>query len=69
MLDGQLQEAVRKLGIAKSYIETVDKTSRQLKEALEAGKLLRAHGISFDIVYTRYFCLTFDTLSVLSLRA
>lgn len=38
VLDGQLQDAVRKLGIAKSYIETVDKTSKQLKEALEAGK-------------------------------
>jgi type I restriction enzyme R subunit len=38
VLDGQLQDAVRKLGIAKSYIETVDKTSRQLKEALENGK-------------------------------
>lgn len=38
VLDGQLQEAVKKLGIAKSYIETVDQTSKQLKEALEAGK-------------------------------
>lgn len=38
VLDGQLQDAVKKLGIAKSYIETVDKTSKQLKEALENGK-------------------------------
>lgn len=38
ILDGQLQEAVKKLGIAKSYIETVDQTSKQLKEALETGK-------------------------------
>lgn len=38
VLDGQLQAAVKKLGISKSYIETVDKTSKQLKDALEAGK-------------------------------
>jgi len=38
VLDGQLQDAVKKLGIPKSYIETVDKTSKQLKEALESGK-------------------------------
>lgn len=38
VLDGQLQKAVRKLGISSSYIETVDKTSAQLREALEGGK-------------------------------
>lgn len=38
VLDGQLQKAVRKLGISASYIETVDKTSKQLREALEDGK-------------------------------
>lgn len=38
VLDGQLQDAVKKLGISKSYIETVDKTSKQLKQALESGK-------------------------------
>lgn len=38
VLDGQLQKAIRKLGISKSYIETVDGTSKQLKTALEYGK-------------------------------
>jgi type I restriction enzyme R subunit len=38
VLDGQLQKAIRKLGISNSYIETVDKTSSQLREALEGGK-------------------------------
>ena len=38
VLDGQLQDAVRKLGIAKSYIETIDQTSKQLKDALQNGK-------------------------------
>jgi type I restriction enzyme R subunit len=38
VLDGQLQKAIRKLGISNSYIETVDKTSAQLREALEGGK-------------------------------
>ena len=38
VLDGQLQNSVRKLGISKSYIETVDKTSQQLKQAIEGGK-------------------------------
>lgn len=38
VLDGQLQKAIRKLGISKNYIETVDGTSRQLKTALENGK-------------------------------
>lgn len=38
VLDGQLQKAIRKLGISNAYIETVDKTSAQLREALEGGK-------------------------------
>lgn len=38
VLDGQLQKAVRKLGISANYIETVDKGSRQLRLALENGK-------------------------------
>lgn len=38
VLDGQLQKAIRKLGISNAYIETVDKTSSQLREALEGGK-------------------------------
>lgn len=38
ILDGQLQKAIRKLGISNAYIETVDKTSVQLREALEGGK-------------------------------
>jgi len=38
VLDDQLQKAIRKLGISKAYIETVDKTSAQLREALEGGK-------------------------------
>lgn len=40
VLDGQLQKAVRKLGLADSFIATIGKnqTSRDLKDALEAGK-------------------------------
>lgn len=38
VLDGQLQKAIRKLGISEAYIETIDKTSQQLREALEKGK-------------------------------
>ena len=38
VLDGQLQKAVRKLGISANYIETVDKGSKQLRLALENGK-------------------------------
>lgn len=38
ILDGQLQKAIRKLGISNAYIETVDKNSAQLREALEGGK-------------------------------
>lgn len=38
VLDGQLQKAIRKLGISNAYIETVDKNSTQLREALEGGK-------------------------------
>ena len=38
VIDGQLQKAIRKLGISKNYIETVDGTSKQLKTALESGK-------------------------------
>ena len=38
VLDGQLQKAIRKLGISNSYIETVDKNSAQLREALEGNK-------------------------------
>lgn len=38
VLDGQLQKAVRKLGISTNYIETVDKGSKQLRLALENGK-------------------------------
>jgi len=38
ILDGQLQKAIRKLGISNSYIETIDKTSQQLREAIEGGK-------------------------------
>lgn len=38
ILDGQLQKAIRKLGISNAYIETVDKSSAQLREALEGGK-------------------------------
>lgn len=38
VLDGQLQKAIRKLGISNAYIETVNKTSAQLREALEGGK-------------------------------
>lgn len=38
VLDDQLQKAIRKLGISQAYIETVDKTSSQLREALEGGK-------------------------------
>lgn len=38
VLDGQLQRAVNKLGISKSYIETIDKTSQQLRTAVEGGK-------------------------------
>jgi type I restriction enzyme R subunit len=38
VLDGQLQKAIRKLGLTDGYFETVDQTSRQLKKALETGK-------------------------------
>jgi type I restriction enzyme R subunit len=38
VLDGQLQKAIRKLGLTDSYFETVDQTSRQLKKALVSGK-------------------------------
>ena len=38
ILDGQLQKAIHKLGISKSYIETIDKNSQQLREAVEGGK-------------------------------
>lgn len=38
ILDGQLQKAINKLGISKSYIETIDKTSQQLRTAVEGGK-------------------------------
>lgn len=38
VLDGQLQKAIRKLGISNAYIETVDKTAAQLREAIEGGK-------------------------------
>ena len=34
-------------------------------EALEAGKLLRAHGITFDVVYTRYLQIFVFKFSVL----
>ena len=60
VLDGQLQDAVRKLGIAKSYIETVDKTSRQLKEALEAGK---------KIIVTTIQKFTTETIAQMSAMA
>ena len=38
VLDGQLQKAIRKLGLTDSYFETVNQTSRQLKNALVSGK-------------------------------
>lgn len=38
VLDGQLQKAIRKLGLTDNYFETVDQTSRQLKNALVSGK-------------------------------
>jgi type I restriction enzyme, R subunit len=60
VLDGQLQDAVRKLGISKSYIETVDKTSKQLKEALENGK---------KIIVTTIQKFTTETISQMSSMA
>lgn len=60
VLDGQLQAAVRKLGIAKSYIETVDQTSKQLKEALESGK---------KIIVTTIQKFTTETIAQMSAMA
>ena len=38
VLDGQLQKAIRKLGISNAYIETITEGSKQLRQALEGSK-------------------------------
>ncbi len=40
MLDRQLQQTVRQFEQTLGVVENIDKTSRQLKEALESGKTI-----------------------------
>lgn len=57
VLDGQLQKAIRKLGISANYIETVESGSKQLRLALETGK---------KIIVTTIQKFTTETISTMN---
>lgn len=46
--------------ISSTGWEDVSLAAEGVKEAQAAGRLLKAHGFTFDVVYTRYACRSRD---------